>query len=153
MHKIGIISDTHGLLRPEVLQAFQGVDHILHAGDIGKPAVMETLRKIAPVTAVRGNVDTADWCRDFPQNAVVEIGGLYFYVLHDLQTLDLDPVAAGFSAIIFGHSHETQQITQNGVLYFNPGSAGPRRLLLPVTVGLITIESTRIRSEIIPILG
>jgi len=151
MHTIGIISDTHGLIRPEVLQVFQGVDHILHAGDIGNPKVLEVLRQIAPVTAVRGNVDTAEWCEDFSKTAVEEIGGLFFYVLHNRQTLDLDPVAAGFSAVIYGHSHQARQFTQNNVLYFNPGSAGPRRFLLPVTVGRLCIDGAQIRGEIIPL--
>jgi uncharacterized protein len=151
MHIIGIISDTHGLIRPEVLQVFQGVDSILHAGDIGNPRVLEVLRQIAPVTAVRGNVDNAEWCKDFSQTAIAEIGGLFFYVLHDLQTLDLDPATAGFSAVIHGHSHEAQQFTQNNVLYFNPGSAGPRRFLLPVTVGRLRLDGARIIGEIIPL--
>jgi uncharacterized protein len=153
MHTIGIISDTHGLVRPEVLQIFQGVDHILHAGDIGNSRVLEVLRQIAPVTAVRGNVDNAEWCTNISKTTVAEIGGLFLYILHDLQTLDLDPVAAGFSAVIYGHSHEAQQFTQNNVLYFNPGSAGPRRFILPVTVGCLHISGSRITGEIIPLIG
>jgi uncharacterized protein len=149
MHTIGIISDTHGLIRPEAIQALQGAEHILHAGDIGNPKVLEALRQIAPVTAVRGNVDCEAWSQVFPKTAVTEIDGLFFYVLHDLQTLDLDPAAAGFSAVIYGHSHEAQQFTQNNVLYFNPGSAGPRRFALPVTVGCLRIDGTHIQGEII----
>ena len=151
MHTIGIISDTHGLIRPEAIQALQGVDHILHAGDIGNPKVMEELRQIAPVTAVRGNVDCEAWSQAIQKTAIAEIDDRFFYVLHDLQTLDLDPAAAGFSAVIYGHSHEARQFTQNGVLYFNPGSAGPRRFHLPATIGCLHIDGAHIYGEIIPL--
>jgi putative phosphoesterase len=151
MHTIGVISDTHGLIRPEAIQALQGVEHILHAGDIGNSKVLEALRQIAPVTAVRGNTDCEPWSQAFQKTAVAEIDGLFLYLIHDLQALDLNPAAAGFSAVIHGHSHEARELTQNGVLYFNPGSAGPRRFLLPVTVGLLHIDQARICGEIIPI--
>jgi uncharacterized protein len=151
MHIIGIISDTHGLIRPEAIRALQGAEHILHAGDIENPQVLEVLRQIAPVTAVRGNVDNEAWSQVLPKTAVAEIDGLFFYILHNLQALDLDPAAAGFSAVIYGHSHEANQYVQNGVLYFNPGSAGPQRFLLPATVGCLRIDGTRIIGEIIPL--
>ena len=127
MIRIGIISDTHRLARPEVLAAMEGVDHIIHAGDIGSPAVLDALQGIAPVTAIRGNVDVEDWARKLQETAVVELGGVTVYVIHNIRNLDLDPRAAGFSVVIYGHSHSPEQEMRDGVLYFNPGSAGPRR--------------------------
>src|SRR5947207_11909486 len=124
---IGIISDTHGLLRPEAVELLLGSEHIIHAGDIGAPEIVLALRKIAPVTAIRGNVDRQAWARGFPETEVVELGGLHIYVIHDVNALDLNPKAAGFAAVISGHSHQPKQETKDGVLYFNPGSAGPRR--------------------------
>jgi uncharacterized protein len=149
MHRIGVISDTHRLLRPEATAALQDVEHIIHAGDIGWPAVIEDLRKIAPLTAVRGNVDSGDWVRNYPQAAAVELYGAVFYIIHDLKNLDLDPRIAGFAAVISGHSHAAGQEMRDGVLYFNPGSAGPRRFYLPVTIGILTVDAGKISGDII----
>ena len=149
---IGVISDTHGLLRPEALVALRGVDHIIHAGDVGAPEILDQLAAIAPVTAVRGNVDKGSWARRLAETEVVEFGRTSLYVLHDLGTLDLKPEAAGFDVVISGHSHVPKQEMLGGVLYFNPGSAGPRRFKLPVTVGRLRIEEGLVRGEIIPIL-
>ncbi|HKT88017.1 MAG TPA: metallophosphoesterase family protein [Candidatus Sulfotelmatobacter sp.] len=148
---IGVISDTHGLLRPEARQALRGSDHIIHAGDIGKPEILDQLRAIAQLTAVRGNIDKAAWARKLPETEVVEIGGVSIYVLHDLAQLDLKPTAAGIAALISGHSHVPKQEMRDGVLYFNPGSAGPRRFRLPITIGKLTVEGGIIRGEIIKI--
>jgi putative phosphoesterase len=146
---LGVISDTHGLLRPEAVEALRGSDRILHAGDIGAPEILEALAKIAPVTAVRGNVDTASWARVLPETEVVEAGGLLIYILHDLGQLDLKPEAAGFRIVIFGHSHQPKIEEKNGVLYFNPGSAGPRRFRLPVSVGRLMIGAGKVRAELV----
>lgn len=148
MFRIGVISDTHRILRPEAAAALKGTDHIIHAGDIGSPSVIDDLRKIAPVTAVRGNVDTGEWAADCPRTAVVELSGLYIYVLHRIDELDLDPNAANFSAVIYGHSHKPDRDVRNGVLYFNPGSAGPRRFNLPVTIGYLIIRDGAVSAEI-----
>jgi uncharacterized protein len=137
---IGVISDTHGLLRPEALAALRGSQQIIHAGDVGAPEIIDQLAAIAPVAAVRGNVDTAAWARKLPETEVVEAGGISIYVLHDLAQLDLKPEAAGFRVVVSGHSHVAKQETRNGVLYFNPGSAGPRRFKLPVTIGRLIVE-------------
>ena len=128
---VGVISDTHGLLRPEAVATLQGSDYIIHAGDVGDPAILKRLKEIAPVTAVRGNVDRGSWAKKILETNVLEINGLSIYVLHDLNQLDLNPEAAGFSAVVSGHSHMPKQETKNGVLYFNPGSAGPKRFKLP----------------------
>ena len=149
---IGIISDTHGLLRPEAVAALRGSDHIIHAGDVGAPEILAELADIAPVTGIRGNIDKAAWARKVPQTEVVELGGISIYVLHDLTQLDLKPQAAGFKVVISGHSHVPKQETRDGVLYFNPGSAGPRRFKLPVTVGRLIVEDESVRAEIVPIL-
>lgn len=149
---ISVISDTHGLLRPEVLDALQGSDHIIHAGDVGAPEIIEKLANIAAVIAIRGNVDKGVWARKLPETEVVEISGISIYVVHDLAKLDLKPEAAGFAVVISGHSHVPKQETRHGVLYFNPGSAGPRRFKLPVTIGKLTISAGKVRGEIIPIL-
>jgi uncharacterized protein len=146
---IGVISDTHGLLRPEAVDALQGSERILHAGDVGVPEILKSLSEIAPVTAIRGNVDTAPWARIFPATEVVEIGGISIYMLHDLAQLDLKPEAAGFRTVIYGHSHQPKIHEKNGVLYFNPGSAGPRRFHLPVSVGRLTIGSETVRAELV----
>jgi putative phosphoesterase len=138
---IGAISDTHGLLRPEALAALRGSDYIIHAGDIGDPGILDALSKIAPVTAVRGNVDRNAWARKVPETNVLEVDGLSIYVLHNLAALDLKPEAAGFSAVIYGHTHVPKQEVGNKVLYFNPGSAGPRRFKLPVSVGKLIVEN------------
>jgi putative phosphoesterase len=137
--KIGVVSDTHGLLRPEVAIALAGVEHILHLGDVGKASVLEELARIAPVTAVRGNVDREGPCGELPETEVMLFEGRYLYMLHDLSTLHLDPAAGKFAAVLFGHSHVPNFYTRKGVLYFNPGSCGPRRFRLPVTVGLLTV--------------
>lgn len=149
MTVVGVISDTHGLMRPAALKALQGSVHILHAGDVGTPEILEELRLIAPVTAVRGNVDHDDWARALPQSEVVEFEGVSIYMLHILADLDLKPEAAGFSAVIYGHSHAPKIEVRNGVLYFNPGSAGPRRFKLPVTVGKLAIDGGKVRGEIL----
>jgi|ERR1051325_1419947 putative phosphoesterase len=146
---VGVISDTHGLLRPEAIDALQGSNYIIHAGDVGDPDILTRLEKIAPVTAIRGNVDRDAWARNTPETNVLEIGGTSIYILHDLATLDLKPEAAGFSAVIYGHTHLPKQAIKNKVLYFNPGAAGPRRFKLPISVGKLTIESGRIQAEII----
>lgn len=148
-HLIGVISDTHGLLRPEALETLRGSHYIIHAGDIGSPEVLESLSQIAPVTAVRGNIDKSAWARKLPETEVVEIGDVSIYILHDLAELDLHPKAAGFSVVISGHAHIPKQETRDGVLYFNPGSAGPRRFKLPITAGKLLIEDDSIRGEII----
>ncbi|HEY1463437.1 MAG TPA: metallophosphoesterase family protein [Terriglobales bacterium] len=145
---IGIISDTHGLLRPEALNALQDSDFILHAGDVGDPEILKTLEQIAPVTAVRGNVDRDPWAKAIPETNVLEAGDVTIYMLHKLEALDLNPRAAGFAAVVYGHSHIPKQEVKNGVLYFNPGSAGPRRFRLPISVGILTIENGAVRAEI-----
>ena len=145
---IGVISDTHGLLRSEALTALRGSHRIIHAGDVGSPKILEQLTTIAPVTAVRGNIDKDAWARKLPETEVFEIAGLSIYILHDLSKLDLRPQAAGFAAVISGHSHVPKQETRDGVLYFNPGSAGPRRFNLPVTLGRLVIASGGVRAEI-----
>jgi uncharacterized protein len=137
--KIGVVSDTHGLLRPEVVSALKGVERILHLGDVGKPPVLKALGKIAPVTAVRGNTDREGLCGKLPETEVLLLGGRYVYMLHDLNTLHLDPAAGKFAAVLFGHTHVPHFYRRKGVLYFNPGSCGPQRFRLPVTVGLLTV--------------
>lgn len=151
MLTIGVISDTHGLLRPEALEALRGSDYIIHAGDVGDPEILDRLGELAPVTAVRGNVDHGDWGRALPKSEILETGGICVYVLHILTELDLKPEAAGFAAVVYGHSHKPAQETRNGVLYLNPGGAGPRRFKLPVTVGRLMVEDGKIRGQIIPL--
>ena len=146
--KIGVISDTHGLLRPEALEFLRGSEHIIHAGDIGSPEIVPALEKIAPVTAIRGNVDTQPWARRFAETEVVELEGFHIYVIHDVNALDLKPAAAGFAAVISGHSHKPGQATRDGVLYFNPGSAGPRRFSLPVSAGRLEIGREGIKGSL-----
>jgi putative phosphoesterase len=138
--KIGVVSDTHGLLRPEVAPALAGVERILHLGDVGKASILDELAKIAPVTAVRGNVDREGRCGELPETDVVLIADRYVYMLHDLNTLHLDPAAGKFAAVLFGHSHIPNFYRRKGVLYFNPGSCGPRRFDLPVSVGILTVR-------------
>lgn len=150
---VGVVSDTHGLLRPEALEALAGSQLVVHAGDIGSPDILPHLARLAPVEAVRGNVDTAPWARTIPRTTVVEIQGRSLYALHDLKQLDLDPRAAGFDVVISGHSHVAANEMRNGVLYFNPGSAGPRRFRLPVSVGRLWISSKGIRAEIVVLHG
>lgn len=146
---VGVISDTHGLLRPQALEALAGAQLVIHAGDIGSSDILNALARLAPVEAVRGNVDTEAWAHAIPKTAVVEVQGRSLYVLHDLKRLDLDPRAAGFAAVISGHSHVPTNEMRNGVLYFNPGSAGPRRFRLPVSVGRLWLSSQGIRAEIV----
>jgi uncharacterized protein len=145
---IGVISDTHGLLRPEAVAALQGSDYIIHAGDVGDPQILDKLAAIAPVTAVRGNVDHGAWAQRLPTTNVLEIGEVSIYVLHRLQDLDLKPEVAKFAAVVYGQSHVPKQESKNGVLYFNPGSAGPRRFKLAVSVGRLVVVRGRISAEI-----
>jgi uncharacterized protein len=146
---VGVISDTHGLLRPEAVAALRGSDLILHAGDVGDPEVLERLRNIAATVAVRGNVDTAAWANALPMTEVVEVGELHLYMLHDLATLDLDPQAAGFAAVISGHTHQPAADMRDGVLYLNPGSAGPRRFTLPIALARLDVDGTKMSHRIV----
>jgi uncharacterized protein len=146
-HLVGVIADTHGLLRPEAVQALQGVEVIIHAGDVGNPEVLAGLQKIAPVFAVKGNTDRGEWAQTLPLTEVVEVGGVRLYVLHELFCLELDPRAAGLAAVIFGHSHRPHQESKDGVLYLNPGSAGPRRFTLPVSVALLRVAGASLKVE------
>ena len=145
---IGIISDTHGLLRLEALNALRGVEQIIHAGDVGKPEILDELRVIAPVVAVRGNVDKGEWASRLSMTEVVETGEALFYVIHDLATLDLDPKAAQMDAVIYGHTHQPSIESKNGVLYLNPGSAGPRRFDLPVSMAFLRVTGKQIEAEL-----
>ena len=149
--RLGVISDTHGLLRPQALALLQDCDLILHAGDIGKYAVLEKLRELAPVVAVRGNVDSGPGMSLYPQTRAVEFARHWFYLLHDLDELDIDPKAAGFGAVVFGHSHQPSISRRDGVLYFNPGSAGPKRFSLTVCIGLIEVEGAELNAKIVEI--
>jgi hypothetical protein len=146
---VGVISDTHGLVRPEALEALRGVALIIHAGDIGGPEVLARLREIAPVTAVRGNNDHGPWAADLPDTDVVDVDGRLLYVLHDVKTLGLDPVAAGFHAVIAGHSHKPSVDERGGVLFLNPGSAGPRRFSLPIALARLRVGGARLDAEIV----
>ena len=150
--RIGVISDTHGLLRPEAQRALQGVEIIIHAGDVGAPEILTQLKQIAPVFAVRGNVDTEAWAQELPLTTVVEISGFHFYVLHNLRDLDLKPQAAGFDAVITGHTHQATQYHDSGVLYLNPGSAGPRRFQLPVTLALLEVAKKPWKAELVQLI-
>jgi putative phosphoesterase len=146
---IGVISDTHGLLRPQALELLRGSEYIIHAGDVGQPEILEQLREIAPVTAVRGNVDKGPWAKKLPTTEVLEVGKVCIYVLHVLDELDLDPKAAGFAAVIYGHSHCPEQLVKDGVLYFNPGSAGPRRFKLPISLGKLTLKDGKVAARLV----
>jgi putative phosphoesterase len=137
---IGVISDTHGLLRPEALVALAEAEHILHAGDVGDAKILDALREIAPVTAIRGNVDTAGACAELPETEALELGGVLFYMVHSVDWMDIKPSAAGVGVVVSGHSHKPEIATRDGVLHVNPGSAGPRRFKLPVTVALVTVN-------------
>ena len=145
---VGVISDTHGLLRPEAVEFLRGSEHIIHAGDIGSPEIVPELEKIAPVTAIRGNVDVQSWAHRFAETEVVELGGRHIYIIHDVNALDLNPKAAGFAAVISGHSHQPKHEMKDGVLYFNPGSAGPRRFSLPISIGRLEIGPKGIETVI-----
>ena len=148
MPHVGVISDTHGLLRPQAVAALQGSGLIIHAGDVGSPDILDELRKIAPVVAVRGNVDHGAWATRLPQSEIVEYAGIHLYVLHILEDLDLDPPTVGFHAVITGHTHRPKMETKDGVLYFNPGSAGPRRFDLPISVGRLSVADGKVHGEI-----
>ncbi len=150
---VGVISDTHGLVRPEAVKALQGVSLIIHAGDVGTPEVLEQLRIVAPVVAVRGNTDQDYWARELPLTEVVEIGMVSLYVLHNIKELDLDPVVSGFNAVISGHSHQPLIDKRNGVLFLNPGSAGARRLKLHPSVAVLTVNENSINARIIGLGG
>jgi len=139
---VGLISDTHGLLREEAIRALQGVDIILHAGDVGDPTILQTLKTVAPVVAVRGNIDTAPWASDLPLTAVVEAESATFYILHDVNDLDLNPKAAGFQCVVSGHSHKPRRHEMDGVLYLNPGGAGPRRFNLPISLARLDLTKS-----------
>jgi putative phosphoesterase len=149
MRYVGVISDTHGLLRREALAALRGSALIIHAGDVGSPQILAALGELAPVFAVRGNVDHGAWTRQLPETEIVRIERHMVYVLHDLAALDLDPPSAGFAAVISGHSHRPAIETHDGVIYFNPGSAGPRRFDLPVTVGKLKVSGNGLEAEIV----
>ena len=149
--RVGVISDTHGLLRHEAIVAMRGFDHILHAGDIGDPGILDQLRRLAPLTAIRGNIDRRGPCAQLPATEWIELAGHKLYMVHDINELDLNPVAAGIAAIISGHSHRPSIHWRQGVLYFNPGSAGPRRFKLPISVGILEIENRGIDPRIVNI--
>jgi hypothetical protein len=151
--QIGVISDTHGLLRPEALRALAGSEAILHAGDVGDPAILDALGKIAPVTAIRGNIDRTGACAALPATEWVELGGVVFFLIHDLKELDLDPAAAGIAVVVSGHSHQPKVDRRGGVLHLNPGSAGPRRFHLPITIAQVMVERGRVEAEIVDLEG
>ncbi len=148
----GIISDTHGLVRPEAVDALRGVEMILHAGDVGNPRVLEVLGGIAPVVAVRGNNDKGEWAEGLPHWQAVEIGAVSIYMLHDLKEIDISPPGGGFQVVVSGHSHRPSVEERKGVLYVNPGSAGPRRFRLPVTLAILTVADGRAEAAILPLL-
>lgn len=147
--RIGLISDTHGLLRSEALVALRGYSRIIHAGDIGKAAVLDGLRALAPLDVIRGNIDAADWALALPERLDLRIGGLSLHVVHDLKQLDFDPVAAGVDVVVSGHSHQPKIERRDGVLYVNPGSAGPRRFKLPISLALLRLEDGVAQAELI----
>jgi uncharacterized protein len=146
---IGIISDTHGLVRPEALGVLRGVEMILHAGDVGKPEVLDALNEIAPVVAVRGNNDKGEWAQSLRETEVVEIGDVSIYMLHDLKEIEISPLGAGFRVVVSGHSHKPSVSEERGVLYVNPGSAGPRRFKLPVTLAHLHVHGEKVQAKII----
>jgi putative phosphoesterase len=148
---IGVISDTHGLLRPEALAALAGVEHILHAGDVGEFSILEKLREIAPVTAIRGNVDVSGRCAELPATDVVELDGRGFYLVHSVHDLDINPKVAGVAVVVSGHSHKASVEIKGGVLFFNPGSAAPRRFSKPVTVGFVTVGD-RVEASVVELV-
>ena len=148
-YRVGLVADTHGLLRPEALEALSGSNAIIHAGDIGDPEVLRRLAEVAPVTAVRGNNDRAPWAASLPQADMLKVGAAFIYVIHDLAELDLDPAGTGCAAVVSGHSHRPQQERRDGVLFVNPGSAGPRRFTLPVSVGYLLVSGERIEGSLL----
>ena len=150
--KIGVIADTHGLLRPEAIEFLKRCDLIVHAGDVGNPDILRALISIAPTYAIRGNIDKGSWAQAIPDEDVLEVEDKFLYLIHSLDDLDLDPVAAHFDAVIFGHSHRPISYEKDEVLYFNPGSAGRKRFKLPVSIGRITIKNSRLESEIITLV-
>ena len=147
--RIGVVADTHGLLRPEALRRLRGVDRIVHAGDIGSPEVLRALAAVAPVTAVRGNNDRGAWALALPETAVLVAGTVRLHVLHDVKTLAVDPQAAAFDAVIAGHSHKPSLVRQAGVLFMNPGSIGPRRFTLPISMGFLTVRGSSVRGKLV----
>jgi uncharacterized protein len=147
--RVGLVSDTHGLMRPEAIAALKGSDLIIHAGDIGSPHVLERLRELAPTHAVRGNIDTEPWAMAIPECEIVRVGGQRLFVLHDISELSIDPMREGYGAVIFGHSHRPSAEIRDGVLFVNPGSAGPRRFRLPVTVASIVVSGGNMSPEFI----
>ena len=149
--RVGVLSDTHGLLRPEALAALRGSDHILHAGDVGDPHILDALRALAPVTAIRGNIDTSGVCAALPATEAIELNGQLLYMLHALADLDLKAEAAGIRVVVYGHSHKPSIEHKSGVLYLNPGSAGPRRFSLPITVAILHLDGSFINAEIVPL--
>ncbi len=149
---IGVISDTHGLVRPQALQALEGVDLIIHAGDIGAPEVVDALKRIAPVVAIKGNNDRGSWARSLPDTKLVKIRTTRLYLIHNLNELDCDPVTGGIQVVISGHSHKPSVVKRDGVLYLNPGSAGPRRFKLPVAVAKLTVRLKTIEAKIIELV-
>jgi uncharacterized protein len=152
MHRIGIISDTHGLLRPEALAFLRGSDYIVHAGDIGDAGVLGELSAVAPVTAVRGNNDNGAWAETIAETEVLKVGAVSIYVLHDLAQLDLDPAAIGYQVVVSGHSHKPSMEGRGGVLYLNPGSAGPRRFKRPIAVAELTVEGSAVEGRLLELV-
>ncbi len=150
---IGVISDTHGLLRPEAVAALRGVGHILHAGDVGDAGILDELRGVAPVTAIRGNVDTHGACAALPAMDFVELAGKVFYLVHSVHWLDLNPIVAGVAMVVSGHSHKPEIETRGGVIYLNPGSAGPRRFKLPVTIAMVEVVGDSVTARIVELLS
>lgn len=149
---VAVLSDTHGLLRPEVLPAIAGADHILHAGDVGNIEILDQLRTVAPVTAIRGNIDQHGPCAELPATEAVELNGCLIYIVHAINDLDIAPKAAGVKVIVYGHSHQPSIQSHKGILYLNPGSCGPQRFKLPVTLAWLRIEESKLRAEILYLL-
>lgn len=149
MQRVGVISDTHGLLRPEALAALEGSDHIVHGGDIGNPEILDQLRAIAPLTVVRGNNDRGPWADAIPDTATLTIGDVTLFVLHDIGTLRIDPVVAGIQVVLYGHSHSPTATWRGGILYLNPGSAGPRRFKLPVSVAELLVDGPSVTARVV----
>jgi uncharacterized protein len=152
IHRVGVISDTHGLLRPEALAALHGVELILHAGDVGHPEVLTGLEGVAPVLAVRGNVDRGAWANELPETRLTQVGDAWIYMLHDLSRLDVAPSSGGIACVVSGHSHHAALTTKEGVLYLNPGAASHRRFTLPVTVALLEVEGAELRPQLVTLL-